>query len=577
MSRNGSGTYSLPAGNPVSAGTTITDTWANTTLSDIASALTSSLSKDGQTTPTGNLPMGGFKLTGLGAHTALTDSVRNTYDLGVTGSAARNFMGKIGEYVSVKDFGAAGDGVADDSAEIQAAIDATPAGGKLYIPVGTYKVATGLTRTTSITIVGDGIYGSGGTVISYTGSGAAMTFTTSQNGLRLQDFRIAGTSAGTDGIVIKQCFNGIKLDHILVEGFTNGNALYLEDTWDITAIGCQFRQSSIGVKAGIGATYAVVNTVRLYGCDMTDCSSKGIELKSGIGWVVDGCDFSGIASNGFGIDLAPALTAGASRALKSISIRDCYIEKASGATDVVGIRLGNSATIGSSSIANNTFEGNYFDVTGDHISIDYAQDTAIKGNHHGTLTAGKKKLIVGTNCSRTFIDIRPRSDITNSGALTSYFTNDVITLSEAQGNYTSPEKSAFLAKPSTNILNVTGAGTVYSIVFGTSLYDIQSEYDTGTGIFTAAKAGKYLFSCGIVFNGASGMTYCQVRLVTTARTYDLFYGKCDASGTMGVSGSALADLAAGATANITIEVGGVGSNSVDIVQNYTFFSGALIG
>lgn len=76
MARNGSGTYSLPAGNPVVTGTTISSTWANNTLSDIATALTNSLAKDGQTTPTANLPMGTFKLTGLGAGTASTDSAR---------------------------------------------------------------------------------------------------------------------------------------------------------------------------------------------------------------------------------------------------------------------------------------------------------------------------------------------------------------------------------------------------------------------------------------------------------------------------------------------------------------------
>ena len=58
MSRNGSGTYSLPAGNPVVTGTTITSTWANSTLSDIATALTGSLASDGQTTATGNLKIG---------------------------------------------------------------------------------------------------------------------------------------------------------------------------------------------------------------------------------------------------------------------------------------------------------------------------------------------------------------------------------------------------------------------------------------------------------------------------------------------------------------------------------------
>lgn len=70
MSRNGSGTYSLPAGNPVVAGTDITVTWGNTTLSDIATALTASISNDGQTPILANLPMSGYKHTGAGSATA---------------------------------------------------------------------------------------------------------------------------------------------------------------------------------------------------------------------------------------------------------------------------------------------------------------------------------------------------------------------------------------------------------------------------------------------------------------------------------------------------------------------------
>ena len=55
MSRNGSGTYTLPAGNPVVTGTTISSTWANTTLTDIATALSNSIAADGQTPITGAL------------------------------------------------------------------------------------------------------------------------------------------------------------------------------------------------------------------------------------------------------------------------------------------------------------------------------------------------------------------------------------------------------------------------------------------------------------------------------------------------------------------------------------------
>ena len=75
MSRNGSGVYNLPAGNPVVTGTTISSTWANNTLSDIATALTGSVAADGQTPITGNLAMGGNKLTGLTA-----GSVSGEYD-----------------------------------------------------------------------------------------------------------------------------------------------------------------------------------------------------------------------------------------------------------------------------------------------------------------------------------------------------------------------------------------------------------------------------------------------------------------------------------------------------------------
>jgi hypothetical protein len=73
MSRNGNGTYNLPAGNPVSSGSVITSTWANTTLSDIATALTGSIAADGQTPVTGNLNMAGNKVSNLGAGTLATD------------------------------------------------------------------------------------------------------------------------------------------------------------------------------------------------------------------------------------------------------------------------------------------------------------------------------------------------------------------------------------------------------------------------------------------------------------------------------------------------------------------------
>jgi hypothetical protein len=76
MPRNGAGIYVLPAGNPVVPGTVIQTTWANTTMNDLAAALTGSMALDGQSVPTHNLPLGGFKFTGGAPATASDEYAR---------------------------------------------------------------------------------------------------------------------------------------------------------------------------------------------------------------------------------------------------------------------------------------------------------------------------------------------------------------------------------------------------------------------------------------------------------------------------------------------------------------------
>lgn len=73
MARNGSGTYVLPTGQPVVTGTTISSSTFNTLTSDLANALTTSIASDGQTTPTANLPMGGYRHTNVANGSARTD------------------------------------------------------------------------------------------------------------------------------------------------------------------------------------------------------------------------------------------------------------------------------------------------------------------------------------------------------------------------------------------------------------------------------------------------------------------------------------------------------------------------
>lgn len=61
-------------------------------------------------------------------------------------------------YANVKDFGAVGDGVADDRAAIQAAINSCPStGGGVFFPPGTYAISSALKLKANVTVCGSGV------------------------------------------------------------------------------------------------------------------------------------------------------------------------------------------------------------------------------------------------------------------------------------------------------------------------------------------------------------------------------------------------------------------------------------
>ena len=63
----------------------------------------------------------------------------SAYTPSATGAVERTVQAKLDESVSVKDFGATGDNVADDTAEFQLAATYT---GKIHVPRGTYKITS---------------------------------------------------------------------------------------------------------------------------------------------------------------------------------------------------------------------------------------------------------------------------------------------------------------------------------------------------------------------------------------------------------------------------------------------------
>ena len=222
MPFNGSGTYSLyTPGNPVVTGNTISSTAMNNTLTDLATALSNTLTKDGQAVATANLPLGGFKHTGAGAATASGQYVTygqsgavldTVYTPAGTGAVASTTQTKLRESVSVNDFGADSTGVADSTASIQAALNA---GAKaVYVPPGSYKFST-LTMPTTFGFV---LFGSGtSSVLIQTGAGIKWPTTgTSPCGYYegyIRDLSFTGTS-GTGNTIDTQYAGGVTLQNL---------------------------------------------------------------------------------------------------------------------------------------------------------------------------------------------------------------------------------------------------------------------------------------------------------------------------------------------------------------------------
>ena len=89
----------------------------------------------------------------------------------------------VGPSFSVVDYGAAGDGVADDTAEVQAAITAAAGvGGTVVVPAGTYRISSALTVPGGVRV---------------TGSGQLRQVTAGRSGLR-----ITGSDVTVEGITL---------------------------------------------------------------------------------------------------------------------------------------------------------------------------------------------------------------------------------------------------------------------------------------------------------------------------------------------------------------------------------------
>lgn len=152
------------------------------------------------------------------------------------------------------------------------------------------------------------------------------------------------------------------------------------------------------------------------------------------------------------------------------------------------------------------------------------------------------------------------------------------------GQIIMPLQAKFSAYKSSTSTNVTGDGTAATVVFDTEQFDVGSNYNSGTGVFTAPVTGKYFFQANLMYSAIGVQTTAQCRIDTAAHNYDGNYlspTACQAGGNfLAVNASVIISLSASDTVSVTAAVTG-GTKTVSVFGNatelYTYFTGYLIG
>jgi len=157
--------------------------------------------------------------------------------------------------------------------------------------------------------------------------------------------------------------------------------------------------------------------------------------------------------------------------------------------------------------------------------------------------------------------------------------NIVMSVNAGTGAITTPLNPGYVSHVNSEITNVTGDETNYTIQMSADIVDRGADNAHATGIFTAPVVGLYNFSCALSLGGiASNHTRLILTGTSSNRTYyvkTLLIDDIDSSGSLGINASMTVDMDASDTFFWTLRIDG-GSKVVDL-QDTSRISGFLIG
>lgn len=287
-----------------------------------------------------DLPSATLPLTGA----ELTPIVQG----GTTKKAPVSAVGSGGGGANVKSYGAVGDGTTDDSAAIQACVNANCS---IFFPSGTYKVVTPITIPSNKLLYGEGACSTilyTGTTTSqgafYANSGSASTYV---ENLTIQNLKVLGTvaTAGFSEFVHLISLHGVRnclIDNCVIEGFRGDGII--------------FGSGDIGGQERHNVDVTVTNC---YIDGVNNDNRNGISVIDGNGVSIENNYFTRCTKSTMpgAIDIEP--DSGAYHVIKNISIRNNRIYDCRGGVGAITVLL----PVQTFSTAPNGFviEGNYID------------------------------------------------------------------------------------------------------------------------------------------------------------------------------------------------------------------------
>lgn len=165
-----------------------------------------------------------------------------------------------GAVANVLDFGAAGDGLIDDTSAIQSAIDSLSlTGGAVYLPKGDYKITSALEIPYGVSMFGDGATAS----ILFCLSCNALKFVSASydNGrMFYQDFGMEGAVGSTANWAAVECIlpaggthgvdsrDGLIFDRLKIRNFNQG--FIVSDLWNSKISNCTISKVNNCISAG---------------------------------------------------------------------------------------------------------------------------------------------------------------------------------------------------------------------------------------------------------------------------------------------------------------------------------------